>query len=239
MFRIIVFISFFLSLPFFLSGCVNQDKRIARIIEVSLVSSRDISFSNIYIVEYGDSLFKIAKQHGVSLDSIKNINNIVGSNIREGEVIYIPSLNYSNPIRTNRIKPIKKDSKNLDKRIVNKISWSWPYDGCILENFSVYNRGIDISGNFGDYVRAAADGTVAYSGNGVKGLGNLLIISHDDGFITAYAHNSKLLVSVGDTVKENMNIAKIGNSGTDSCKLHFEIRKNGSPIDPLIYLPLK
>ena len=90
-----------------------------------------------------------------------------------------------------------------------------------------------------DPVTAAADGLVKYSGNGVRGLGNLIIVEHQNGFITAYAHNRAVLVKTGQTVKRGAKIAELGQSDTTSPRLHFEIRRQGQPVDPMQYLPAK
>jgi lipoprotein NlpD len=99
------------------------------------------------------------------------------------------------------------------------------------------SKGIEIAGREGSPVRAAAPGKVVYSGNGLISYGNLVIIKHNRNFLSAYAYNRKLLVSEGDTVKAGQKIAELGRSGTDSPRLHFEIRKNGKPVNPLSYLP--
>ena len=101
------------------------------------------------------------------------------------------------------------------------------------------HQGIDIAGNLGDPVIAAADGKVMYSGNGVRGLGNLIIVNHQNGFITAYAHNRALLVKTGQDVKRGAKIAEIGQSDATSPRLHFEIRRQGTPVDPMQYLPAR
>lgn len=117
------------------------------------------------------------------------------------------------------------------------ITWAWPASGQIIQPFSARSKGIDIAGNPGDPVYAAADGMVTYSGNGVRGLGNLVIINHQNGFITAYAHNRTLLVQPGQEIKRGTKIAEIGQTDTTSPRLHFEIRRKGTPVDPLQYLP--
>lgn len=99
------------------------------------------------------------------------------------------------------------------------------------------NKGIDISGVLGDSVKAAAAGTVVYAGQGLRGYGNLVIVKHDDAYLSAYAHTSRILVSEQQVVKAGQKIAEKGSTGTDEVKLHFEIRKNGKPVDPLKYLP--
>lgn len=121
----------------------------------------------------------------------------------------------------------------------NVIAWGWPASGAIMQQFNSNTKGIDIAGAAGDPVVAAADGKVMYSGNGVRGPGNLVIINHQNGFITAYAHNRALLVKTGQDVKRGAKIAEIGQTDTTSPRLHFEIRRQGTPVDPLQYLPAR
>ncbi len=115
----------------------------------------------------------------------------------------------------------------------NVINWGWPAQGQISQPFNASSKGIDIAGNLGDPITSAADGKVMYSGNGVRGLGNLVIINHSNGFITAYAHNQDLLVKTGQDVKRGAKIATLGQSDAASPLLHFEIRRQGTPVDPL------
>lgn len=122
------------------------------------------------------------------------------------------------------------------------IRWRWPANGPIIRRFSDReggNKGIDIAGREGEPVHAAADGRVVYAGSGLLGYGNLVIINHNREFLSAYAHNSRLLVSENDMVKGGDKIAEMGSSGTDRVQLHFEIRRNGKPVNPLTYLPAR
>lgn len=119
------------------------------------------------------------------------------------------------------------------------ISWAWPASGRIIQGFNASTKGIDIEGATGDTVKAAADGKVMYAGNGVRGLGNLILLGHSDGFITAYAHNQALQVKTGEQVKKGQQIATIGQSDTTSPRLHFEIRRRGTPVNPMSYLPAR
>lgn len=119
-------------------------------------------------------------------------------------------------------------------------AWQWPASGKLSASFSAGaqpHKGIDLDGKTGDPVRAANSGVVVYAGSGVRGYGNLLIIKHDEVFLSAYAHNSKLLVKEGEAVRTGQTIAEIGDSGTDRVKLHFEVRRKGSPVDPTKILP--
>lgn len=118
--------------------------------------------------------------------------------------------------------------------------WQWPAKGPVIARFqgnTGLNKGIDLAGNLGEPVVAAAAGQVVYAGTGLRGYGKLLIVKHNDTFLSAYAHNDTLFVKEGDIVSAGQRIAGMGASGTDRVKLHFEIRREGTPVDPMIYLP--
>ncbi|MGH8746463.1 MAG: murein hydrolase activator EnvC family protein, partial [Burkholderiales bacterium] len=118
------------------------------------------------------------------------------------------------------------------------VSFIWPAKGKLVAGFSeATNKGIDIGGKIGDPVFAAAPGRIMYTGTGIRGYGKLIVIKHDDGFNSVYAHNSQILVKEGQTVKGGERIATLGDTDSDQPKLHFEIRKSGQPVDPLKYLP--
>jgi lipoprotein NlpD len=118
------------------------------------------------------------------------------------------------------------------------LTWAWPLTGKLIEKFDEKrNKGIDIGAREGDPVLAASDGSVVYSGSGLRGYGNLVIVKHNDEFISAYAHNRLILVKQGQTVKRGQRIAEAGKSDASTPKLHFEIRRGGKPVDPLQYLP--
>lgn len=118
------------------------------------------------------------------------------------------------------------------------IEFIWPAKGRLLAGFSEPgNRGVDIGGRIGDPVVAAAAGRVTYTGSGIRGYGKLIIIRHDNGFNSVYAHNREVLVKEGQNVARGQKIAELGDSDSDKPKLHFEIRKSGKPVDPMKYLP--
>jgi lipoprotein NlpD len=118
--------------------------------------------------------------------------------------------------------------------------WAWPANGTVISRFSSngsLNKGIDIAGELGQPVLAASDGSVVYAGSGLRGYGELIIIKHSDTYVSAYGHNRRLLVREGQQVKAGQSIAEMGSTGADRVKLHFEIRRQGKPVDPLQYLP--
>lgn len=118
------------------------------------------------------------------------------------------------------------------------IPWAWPSAGKVLAAYSENtNKGLDIGGKPGDPVFAAGDGKVVYAGSGLRGYGQLVIVKHNNSFLSAYAHNQKILVKEKQEVTRGQKIAEMGDTDSDKVKLHFEIRRQGKPIDPLIYLP--
>lgn len=131
-------------------------------------------------------------------------------------------------------------STGADPALSAKVDWRWPAQGAVVTNFVAADpvrKGIDIAGDSGAEVRAAARGRVVYSGSGLPRYGNLIIIKHNDDYLSAYAHNDQLLVAEGAAVQAGQAIARMGASGTDRVKLHFEIRRDGRPVNPLQFLP--
>ena len=142
-------------------------------------------------------------------------------------------------------------SSNSQKRGVKKryvesktsstdIGWLWPVSGKVVRQFSPQNKlskGIDIAAKMNQPIRSSRSGKVVYAGNGLKGYGNLIIVRHSDIYLSAYAHNKSILVKEGSFVQQGQKIALLGDTGTQSPKLHFEIRKRGKPINPLKLLP--
>ncbi|OZI75959.1 peptidoglycan DD-metalloendopeptidase family protein [Bordetella genomosp. 2] len=215
-----------------------------------------------YVVKPGDTLYQIARANNVDIESVKRWNNISDPNqISVGQVLRLsgsaaakpsapaptPAPVEAKPVPLGEPEtppattppaqapaPVATPPRASDASL---ITWGWPSSGPVTQTFSTSTKGIDIGGALGDPVSAAADGKVMYSGNGVRGLGNLIIINHQNGFITAYAHNRTLLVKTGQTVKRGAKIAEIGQTDTTSPRLHFEIRRQGTPVDPLQYLP--
>jgi lipoprotein NlpD len=122
----------------------------------------------------------------------------------------------------------------------DQLAWAWPVNGPVIAGFDeVKNKGVDLGGSAGDAVLAAADGRVVYVGAGLRGYGNLIILKHNSTYLTAYAHNQSLLVKEDQAVRKGQKIAEMGNSDADRVKLHFEVRRQGKPVDPIRYLPTR
>ena len=139
--------------------------------------------------------------------------------------------------RTSAIQTVKNKTKSSTGN--KKLYWIWPVKGKVIQRYSPAKgkKGIDISASKGALVKSSEAGKIVYSGQGLVGYGRLIIIKHDDNYLSAYAHNQHLLVNEGQMVKKGQTIARLGRSGTDRYKLHFEIRKKGKPVNPLNYLP--
>lgn len=162
-----------------------------------------------------------------------------------------PKRNFAKPPRSNSAKNVVEEKKvrtsslsgveNRDPSPTLTSSWRWPTNGNVVAKFDADSgkKGIDITGHAGQPIFSAAEGDVVYSGSGLIGYGNLVIIKHDDIYLSAYGHNSQLLVKEGDKVAGGQEIAKMGVSPKDGAVLHFEIRKEGKPVDPSRYLPKK
>lgn len=151
--------------------------------------------------------------------------------------------------KTTAKKPVAKSTSTVTPPVSSsvppsgksRIHWGWPTSGPILRHFHQGEKvkGIDIAGKAGSLVKSAAKGTIVYSGSALKGYGNLIIIKHNEEFLTAYAHNQELMVKEGDKVEFGQPIAKMGKTDSDRVKLHFEIRYKGKPVDPMKLLPKK
>jgi lipoprotein NlpD len=138
------------------------------------------------------------------------------------------------PVQPPKPEPAAKPEEQEE----DAVEWIWPASGKIIAAFSdPANKGVDISGRKGEPVQASAGGRVVYVGEGLRGYGKLVIIKHNNTYLSAYAHNDTILVKEGQTVVKGQKIGEIGSTGTDQTKLHFEIRRQGKPVDPLKFLP--
>jgi lipoprotein NlpD len=243
-----------LALVVLLSGCLKQNPAPISWIKYG---------RGWYIVKKGDTLYSIARKYNKSFANIAKNNNIrspytlwVGQKIKinNSQVVTKPVIKKS----VVSVKPVKKSQhkllpssqakaqpkltpkQNTNLVVKDYIKWGWPAKGDVSGKFvqgQVKQNGIAITNMLGTPVCAAADGVVIYSGDALRGYGNLIIIKHDKNYLTAYAHNQKIIVKEKDTVKLGQQIASMGSSGTDKVKLHFEIRYHGKPLDPIKLLP--
>ena len=203
-----------------------------------------------YTVKKTDTLYSIAWRYGLDYQQLALWNHI-GKDfiIHPGERLILIEPESVAPVAQN--KAVSKSIDKVEPRTNNKatkavkagnkaVKWRWPTSGKIMNTFAANTldrKGIDIAGKLGQDVHAVASGKVVYSGNGLAGYGNLIIIKHSDIFLSAYAYNQQRLVKEGMVVKIGTIISKMGRHPNRSVRLHFEIRKNGKPVDPLKHLP--
>lgn len=223
-----------------LAGCAGNNRAPITSVGGGSVGSGSYGTASggVYVVKRGDTLYSIARRNGVSVQTLLSMNNISDpSQIEVGQRIRVRSGSSSISRSSGSSYSAASSSSSARASDASVISWAWPHRGSIITPYSNNTRGIDISGKIGDPVYAAAAGTVSYVGNGLRGLGNLVLITHSNGFISAYAHNHKLLVKQNQRVTKGQKIAELGQSDTTSPRLHFEIRRNGQPVNPQSYLP--
>ncbi len=211
-----------------------------------------------YRVKPGDRLYRIALENGQNYRDIARWNNIQNADqIEVGQVLRVkpPAGDAGTPLpaplASNNVAsvppavvtPPASASATAAPSAPSAVSsgelqLSWPAKGNVVGRFDdSKNKGLNIGGTVGEPVYAAGAGKVVYSGAGLRGYGNLVIIKHDATFLTAYAHNRTLLVKEGDSVTRGQKIAEMGNSDADRVMLHFEVRRDGKPVDPMKYLP--
>lgn len=227
------------------------------------VSSVNTSNQDFHVVESGDTLHAIAFRYQSDFKQIAAWNNISHPyTIYVGQVLRLKPQTTSKQATAPKAKPVTKPEpvKTAPKpkipatppkppsKVAKKdevfhkgpVSWQWPAQGSLVKsNSPSLKKGVNISGKVGQQIKAAANGKVVYSGSGLLGYGKLIIIKHSETYLSAYAYNSKLLVKEGDVVKLGQNISLMGQDNNDRPMLHFEIRKNGKPVNPLDFLPKK
>ena len=244
-----------------LSGCgAGNNSRNVPVVRLpaSVQYSQDPRF---YIVRHGDTLYSIAWHHGLDYRLLAKINHIgTDFKINPGQQLKVtafesknkptsaPNTSNGNSGTSNKKSPLKVKVNVVSQQkapVVEKKSkksvtnWVWPVNGTVVSKFSSSrggNKGIDIATAGSQPVRAVADGVVVYSGKGLRGYGNLVIIKHNDDFLTAYAYNQRLRVKEKKQVKVGDIIADTGVNGLFKNRLHLEVRYKGKPVNPLIYL---
>lgn len=195
----------------------------------------------------GDTLYGIARRHGVALKELAEWNCTEPSHvIRPGQRLW---LNGDHRDDCRKLPPVPEPSRTTPAtpsppitpaaaKPAGVIAWQWPAEGKVsVVRKSGVVTGVDIFGTSQAAVRAARDGVVLYSGAGSPGLEEMIVLKHDGNWVSSYAHNRQRLVSEGQWVRAGTIIAHMGDTGTDRTKLHFELRHNGEPVDPLLHLP--
>ncbi len=246
-----------------LAGCAGSSHDNVQVVEGSPTVPHVTSGQ--HVVSRGESISSIAVRYGWDWRELAALNGISapyviypGQTIRFSSasqpastgtptgpsvtpaVVAAPLKSSDGKTRTNAASVAPGAQTAAPEPARSSSGWSWPAEGPLVGRFSSngsLNKGIDIGGQLGQPVVAASDGAVVYAGGGLRGYGELVIIKHSDIYVTAYGHNRKLLVREGQQVKAGQVIAEMGSTGTDRVKLHFEIRRQGKPVDPLRYLP--
>ncbi|WP_315264367.1 peptidoglycan DD-metalloendopeptidase family protein [Pseudomonas fragi] len=243
-----------------LAACSSTPKNGVNVVDRNGVAQRPAVTTGQYAVRRGDTLFSIAFRYGWDWKALAARNNIAAPfTIVPGQVIRFDGRSGTQPAGGSSTTVVSSSSGSkttVIKRSAKAASapaavapmpagpapkgWGWPSNGILIGKFSSngsLNKGIDIAGDLGQPVLAASDGSVVYAGSGLRGYGELIIIKHSDTYVSAYGHNRRLLVREGQQVKVGQTIAEMGSTGTDRVKLHFEIRRQGKPVDPLQFLP--
>ncbi len=197
------------------------------------------------VVARGDTLYGLAEEAGVSYQELARWNDIAAPYvIRPGQRLRTTppggeAAAARAPNERRERSPTRQRESTPASTAAPAGQWEWPTEGTLIARFEAggMNKGLDIAGERGQAIRAAAPGQVVYTGGGLRGYGQLIILKHDRDFLSAYAHSERIYVTEGDVIKRGQRIAAMGSSGTDRIKLHFEIRYRGSPVDPLKYLP--
>lgn len=241
-------------------GACSTEQTFAPVVEIN--SIEPLPKSGKYQVRTGETLYEIAWRYGLDYRFLATRNHIappykiyakqilylraktskplVNPLVKNKTVIHvsnvaiIPHTHFSSIVRRNRIEPTVNSAGIYEKDSHAMIShWVKPAKGPIIAYFSGMNKGINIAGRNGDSIFAAAGGKVVYCGNGLRGYGNLIILKHNNVYLSAYAHNRVMFVHEGQWVNKGQKIAEMGNTGTNQTMLHFEIRRAGKPIDPM------
>lgn len=216
-----------------------------------------------YVVKPGDTLIRIGLETGQNWRDIARWSNLENANVIEvGQTLRVlpPGVEPGAPVAQPVVPAAKAEVRPLapgasapaapaasapavaaaPKDPDEDLNWLWPAAGPVLAGFDdVKSKGVAIGGKIGDPVLAAADGRVVYAGSGLRGYGNLVIVKHNNTFLTAYAHNQALLVKEDQVVRRGQKIAEMGSSDAERVQLHFEIRRQGKPVDPGRYLPAR
>ena len=224
----------FIIIAMYLAGCASTQAKAP-----VQPHKRDLTKGTYYKVKKGDTLYSIGFRSGHGYKRLATWNKIPPPyKVYQGQKLKLfPGTRYKKNQKKKKINK-KTSSISINNKKVLKLYWQWPVQGRLLKSFyTTGSNGIDIAGHVGQKIRAAESGVVVYSGSGLVGYGNLLIIKHNYLYLSAYAHNRRLLVKEGHKVKKGQLIAEMGVGVDTKPALHFEIRKNGKPVNPINYLP--
>lgn len=233
----------------------------------AMAGSENAGKPGYYSVRPGDTLTKIALDHGQAWRDIAKWNGLDNPNMIEVDQVLRVAPPLMEAAANRQTKPVMAQNQVPPSSATNStptptatsaatsntpsasppanasddgMSFAWPHPGPVLAGFDeAKNKGLDFAGKAGDPVLAAGDGKVVYAGSGLRGYGNLVILKHNNTYLTAYAHNQTLLVKEDQNVTKGQRIADMGSSDSDRVKLHFEIRKQGKPVDPAKLLPAR
>lgn len=230
----LILASALISVMLLLSGCFTGGYA-----PVTQVGTTPQKAPHYYRVKRGDTLYSIAWSYGLDYRRLAALNHLPS----DFRIVPGQRLALKQQVSSYR-QPVAKKSSNFlqPKFTYNRgvpTQWDWPAKGSIIQGFKPGysgNAGLDISGNYGEPVRATASGVVVYSGDGVRGYGNLIIIKHSDDYLSAYAFNRRNLVRVGSRIRKGQQIATMGRNNEGKAVLHFEIRQDGQPVNPIRYL---
>jgi lipoprotein NlpD len=209
-----------------------------------------------YTVQRGETLTRIGLDNGQSWRDLARWNNLTNPDVIEaGQVLRVVPPGASVEAQGVVVRPVTAGGESTATVASAKpapasapataaadevLGFIWPSNGSLIGGFDeAKNKGLDFSGKAGDPVLASADGQVVYAGAGLRGYGNLIILKHNNTFLTAYAHNQKLLVKEDQKVRKGDKIAEMGSTDADRVKLHFEVRRQGKPVDPAKFLPAR
>lgn len=210
-----------------------------------------------YVVRKGDTLYSISWRHGLDYRTVARWNRIDPPyTIRPGQRLRLDgAATRATPTQASRRpaaktpvaqkpapKPAPAPTRKSASSTAPAIDWHWPTNGRVSRKFSTDaqgKQGIELQGSVGQAVTAAANGSVVYAGSGLRGYGNLIIIKHGGNYLTAYGYNREILVREGDAVRAGQRIGTMGFGPGQQAALHFELRRDGKPVDPMRYLPVK
>jgi lipoprotein NlpD len=222
-----------------------------------LPGSENAGKPGFYTVQRGDTLTRIGLDNGQGWRDLARWNQLSNPDVIEvGQVlrvsppggavetpgVVVRPIAQTNPSSSSVTPPKPEPAPSANPPAGNDegLGFIWPANGALIAGFDeAKNKGLDIAGKAGDAIVASADGQVVYAGAGLRGYGNLIILKHNSTFLTAYAHNQTLLVKEDQKVRKGQKIAEMGKSDADRVKLHFEVRRQGKPVDPAKLLPAR